>query len=192
MKIAIKNARLAFPTLWTPRKASDAPDAKAKFGATFILEPSNPVVEEIAKAIVEVAKAKWADKHAGILSKLKEDKRICFSRQPKANSNGEPYDGFVGMCWISASADVRPGVFDANRSPLTSADGRPYGGCYVNGSIELWAQDNKYGKRINATLRGVQFLRDGDAFAATRPAQADEFEDMSAGAGESSGSAVDL
>lgn len=49
----------------------------------------------------------------------------------------------------------------------------------MNASIELWAQDNKqFGKRINAQLRGVQFLRDGDAFAAGSPASEDEFEDL--------------
>jgi len=28
----------------------------------------------------------------------------------------------------------------------------------------LWAQNNQYGKRINAQLDGVQFVRDGDPF----------------------------
>ena len=49
---------------------------------------------------------------------------------------------------------------------------------YVNGSIELWCQDNAYGKRINATLRGVQFLKDGEAFAGGGSASADEFDDL--------------
>lgn len=31
--------------------------------------------------------------------------------------------------------------------------------------VEFWAQDNNYGKRVNATLLGVQFVRDGAAFA---------------------------
>ena len=31
-------------------------------------------------------------------------------------------------------------------------------------SIDLWAQDNKYGKRINASLTHVQFVKDGDQF----------------------------
>ena len=68
-----------------------------------------------------------------------------------------------------------------DRSPLTEADGVIYAGCYVNASIEFWAQDNNFGKRINAQLRGVQFNGDGDAFSAGRPADADEFEEVSSG-----------
>ena len=45
--------------------------------------------------------------------------------------------------------------------------------------VEIWAQNNKYGKGIRAELRGVQFYRDGDAFTAGGVAKADEFEDLS-------------
>jgi len=43
-------------------------------------------------------------------------------------------------------------------------NGKPYAGCYVNMSIRLWAQDNQFGKRVNAQLRAVQFVKDGEAF----------------------------
>uniref|UniRef100_T1HEF4 Uncharacterized protein n=2 Tax=cellular organisms TaxID=131567 RepID=T1HEF4_RHOPR len=42
--------------------------------------------------------------------------------------------------------------------------------------------DNNFGKRINASLGGVQFLRDGDAFAGGGVATPDDFENMSEGA----------
>lgn len=51
-----------------------------------------------------------------------------------------------------------------------------YGGCYVNAIIEFWAQDNKWGKRINAQLCGLQFVRDGDPFAGGKPADATDFD----------------
>ncbi len=62
---------------------------------------------------------------------------------------------------------------------MAEEDGVIYAGCYVNASIEIWAQDNQYGKAIRATLRGVQFFRDGDAFTANNVAAADEFDDLS-------------
>jgi hypothetical protein len=43
-------------------------------------------------------------------------------------------------------------------------DGIVYAGCYVNATIRLWGQDNQYGKRINAQLRAIQFVKKGDAF----------------------------
>jgi hypothetical protein len=79
----------------------------------------------------------------------------------------------------SAQETAPPTVVDAARQALTERSGKPYAGCYVNASIELWAQDNAYGKRINATLRGVQFVRDGDSFGAgSRAAAPDEFDEI--------------
>lgn len=47
--------------------------------------------------------------------------------------------------------------------------------------IDVWAQDNNFGKRINASLGGVQFLRDGDAFAGGGVASEEDFDDISEG-----------
>jgi hypothetical protein len=57
-----------------------------------------------------------------------------------------------------------------------ASSGKPYSGCYVNAVIELWAQDNKFGKRINASLMGVQFLRDGQRLSGGGVASADDFQ----------------
>jgi hypothetical protein len=87
---------------------------------------------------------------------------------------------------VSARSATRPLVIDKDKSPLTEQDGKPYAGCFVNASVELWPQDNNYGKRVNASLRGVQFFRDGDAFAGGGAASEDEFDDLAVGAGEES------
>jgi hypothetical protein len=42
--------------------------------------------------------------------------------------------------------------------------------------VEVWAQDNQHGKRINASLLGVQFVRDGEKLAGGSTATADDFE----------------
>lgn len=81
----------------------------------------------------------------------------------------------------AAQENAAPTIVDQARNTLSARSGKPYAGCYVNASLEFWAQDNAYGKRINCTLRGIQFLRDGDSFSAGRPADADEFEDATAG-----------
>jgi hypothetical protein len=67
---------------------------------------------------------------------------------------------------------------------LSASSGKVYSGCYVNASIELWAQDNKFGKRINATLMGVQFLRDGARLVGGGVASADDFEAIPEAAGD--------
>ena len=173
MRILIKNARLAFPNLFQPRAGEDG--GEAKYGASLIIPPDHPVIKELNAAFVKIAREKWADKGDTILKGLRAQDRLCLhSGETKAQ-----YQGFEGNMYVSANSKLRPSVFDRNKAPLTAEDGKPYSGCYVNASIELWPQDSqKYGKRINAQLRGVQFAADGDAFAAGSAASDDEFDDL--------------
>lgn len=172
MKLLVKNARLAFPAIWTPKSIDGG---EPSFSALFIVDPRNPIVAELNKAFEKVAKEKWGDKAPVILKGMKAQDRLALHD----GATKSQYTGFEGNLFISARSKTRPTVFGRNREPLQPEDGKPYSGCYVNGSIELWAQDHKsYGKRINAQLRGVQFVADGDAFAAGTPAGEDDFEDL--------------
>lgn len=175
MQIMLRNARLAFPNLWQARPPKDG-KGKAKFGASLILEPGNPAIKELEAAFVKMAREKWAEKGDAILKGLKAQDRLCL--HDGATKAG--YAGFDGNFFVSANSEIRPSAYNKDRTPVQESDGKLYSGCFVNASIELWTQDSKdYGKRINAQLRGVQFLRDGDAFAAGTAASDDEFEDLS-------------
>ena len=56
-----------------------------------------------------------------------------------------------------------------------------YDGCRVNAKIEIWAQDNKFGRRINCSLLGVMFAGEGENFGGgAAPASADDFAGMAA------------
>jgi len=174
MRIILRDVRLAFPSLWkatTPKGGGEA-----AFSAAFILPRTHKQLGELESAFVEIAKDKWTTKADAVLKALKQSDKVCLHN---GDSKSE-YDGFEGNWFVSARSKTRPSVFDQQRQELTEADGKPYSGCYVNASLELWPQDNAFGKRINAQLRGVQFLRNGDAFAGgARPADADEFDEIS-------------
>lgn len=177
-RILVKNVRLAFPNLWVPTTV--AGEGKPRFNATFLLPLDHAQIDDIRAKSIAVAKEKWGVKAAAIYKGLeKQDKLALHDGDIKSK-----YDGFEGMLYISAAAqeDSPPTVVDRDRSPLSARSGRPYPGCFVTANIEIWAQDNQYGQRINAQLRGVQFYADGDSFAAGRPADADEFDDVSEGA----------
>jgi hypothetical protein len=178
MKIRLQNVRLAFPALFQPQTVASG-EGDPAYSATFILPPDHAQIREIKAAIKELAKQKWAAKADQTLGLLeKQDKTALHDGDLKSN-----YDGFAGQLYISARTKTRPTVVDRNRSPLTAADGRPYGGCYVNAVVELWAQDNQYGKRINASLGGVQFAKDGESFGGGgNVVEADDFDDLSVNA----------
>lgn len=171
MIVKLNNVRLAFPNLFRPQSVQGS---DPKYSASFLIEPDADVIEELEDAMLQVAEAKWGDKAEKILGQLKKQERVCL----RDGDGKAEYDGFEGNMYVAASNAARPLVVDRNREELSQADGRPYGGCYVNTSVEIWAQDNDYGKRINASLRGVQFYKDGDSFSGGAPASADEFDDL--------------
>jgi hypothetical protein len=171
MKIALSNVRLAFPQLFEAKAFQGSEPA---FAASFIMPPNHPAVKQIHAAIDEIGQNKWGGKWPAIKKELTaKDKLPIHDGDTKAN-----YSGFEGNLFVSSRNKVRPLVLDRDKTPLTQSDGKPYAGAFVNASIELWCQDNEYGKRINATLRGVQFYKDGEAFAGGGSASDDEFEDL--------------
>lgn len=171
MKLVIKNARLSFPDLWEPR-AYEA-GGKAKYKATFLVPKGSPQAKEIEAAMLAVAKEKWGAKaEATLKSIVNNPNRYCYQ-----DGETKTYDGYEGMMAFSASNAVRPTIIDRNRDPLAQSDGKPYAGCYVNAIVEIFTYDNP-GKGMSASLSGVQFVKDGEAFSGGRPAKVDDFEDL--------------
>lgn len=173
MKIKLQNVRLAFPQLFEAKTVNG--EGEPAFSASFLMSPDHPAVKELEKAIEAVGVAKWGQKWPQVKKELTaKDRTALHDGDTKAE-----YAGFPDNMFVSARNKVRPTIIDQDRSPLVQADGRPYAGCYVNAIIELWAQDNNFGKRINASLSGVQFFKDGDAFAGGSVACVDDFDDLS-------------
>lgn len=178
MKIVLKNVRCAFPNFFVAKKQDPNSASPPTFNGAFLFPPDHPQVPEIEKAIATVAASKWGKDADKVLKALKAgDKTALHNGDSKAN-----LDGYEGNLYINASSPTRPIVLGRNKAQLTAEDGLPYSGSYVNVSIELWAQDNQYGKRVNAQLGGVQFVRDGDRFGAGSAADADDFDDLGDGA----------
>ena len=178
MKVKLVNVRLAFPALFEPKSVNAGDDPR--FSAAFPIAPTSENAKALNNAVASVAKEKWGAKADAILTELKSKGRVAY-KESALSKEGKVYDGFEGMHTFNATNKVRPLVIDSNKTPLTAADGKPYAGCYVDVIVEFWAQDNSYGKRVNATLSGVQFRADGDAFSGGRPASTDEFDDLAQG-----------
>lgn len=181
MQVKLKDVRLAFPALFEA-KAFAGGAGEARFGSAHPIVPGSENDKALAAAVNAVAKEKWGAKADGILKDLISKGRVGYKKTPLANGEGEVYDGFENMHTVNASTKTRPFVCDGQKNPLTAADGKPYAGCYVNALVEVWAQDNQYGKRINVQLKGVQFSKDGDAFGGGAPATADDFDAIEEGA----------
>ena len=150
MKIKIPSARLSFPSLFN--MASFGGESTGKFEATFILDK-----KEHAKQIEEIEAA---------IAKLQKDLKVKLASDKLCLKDGDEMERpeYQGKMTIKASTKKRPLVINRDKTPLTEDDNVIYAGCYVNAIITLWAQNNSYGKRVNAQLDGVQFVRDGEPF----------------------------
>lgn len=178
MRHKLENVRIAFcQNLFNPAliDAAGKPLHKPTYSSTFLIPKTSPLVAEVRKTIEAVAAEKWKTTSATVLRALAAEGKVCL----KDGDLKTQYDGFEGCMFINASTDKAPLVVDKDKSQLSERSGKPYAGCYVIALVDIWAQDNKYGKRINAQLKGVQFYADGDAFSGSAPASEDDFSDVS-------------
>ena len=174
-KIVIRDARLAFPDVFEAVQYQG--QGPFNYRATFLIEPNNPVKAKIDAAIKEVANAKWGAKAAQILPGiLANPQKCCFT-----DGNLKSYNGFPGNWALVATRTQESGmpvIVDRAKQPLSASSGKIYSGCWVNGTVEIWAQDNSFGKAIRATLVNLQFVKDGESFGGAAPASADGLDDL--------------
>lgn len=175
-------ARCAFINVFEPT-AMDGGDPA--FNGKFIVDPADKAtVKKLDEAMLAVAKEKWGAKAQQVFDNLvKTGKKpeVGFVKEPYKNKDGDAYDGFEDMFYVTAKTSTRPLLIDRDKTPLVQSDGRPYSGCKAIIQVEFWAQDNKWGRGIRAQLKGLQFHSDGDAFSGGAPASADDFDDIADG-----------
>lgn len=174
MRVKLSGVRIAFAAGIFKAKAGEDGGTPA-YSASFILDKGSEVEKAVNAAIDAAAKEKWNDKAPAILKQLRAADKVCLH---DGDSKSE-YEGFEGNMFVSSRSTTAPRVLDKDKAELTEASGKIYSGCYVNAIIEIYAQDNKFGKRVNASLKGVQFFKDGDCFGGSAPARDDEFDDIS-------------
>lgn len=149
--IMISGARASFPHLFTPPVINGE---EGKCGATLMLDPKKhaDVIDKIEDAITELCKFKFKGR------KLPSDKLCLRDGDDKGRAEYE------GSMVLSANSRTRPIVLrgDGKTKIEEEADSPIYAGCHVNAKVRLWAQDNKYGKRINCELVAIQFHSDGE------------------------------
>ena len=170
--ILIKNVRLSYPHLfkaWAKNPDKETP----KYSGRFLMDKDTHAADikalgaHIARLMQEHFKGR-----------IPADK--LFMRDGKDTAKPEQENSWL----IAASESRRPDVINRDKSRINEEDDIVNAGCYVNVLIRPWAQDNKFGKRINANLVAVQFVRDGERFGQARPDINEHFGDEEGGDGD--------
>lgn len=172
MSYRIDNVRFNYTnSLFTAQRPKTG-EGKEKFSVVAIFPKDHPQVAAIKAELLKVADAKWPGKGAEVLKQLAAGDRVCLhDGDAKADK-----PGYEGNLFINASNELRPLVIGPQREALAASDGKPYSGSYGNIIVEFWAQDNQFGKRINASLLGVQHIKDGERLSGGGVASADDFD----------------
>ena len=174
-KVILRDVRLSFPDLFEAVQYQG--QGPFNYRASFLMPADSQGKKDIDAAIKQVATEKWGAKAGAILPGiLANPQKCCF-----IDGNLKEYNGYAGNWALSATRTQesgRPAIVDRAKNPLSASDGKIYAGCYVNAVVEIWTQDNSYGKAIRATLVSVQFVRDGESFGGAAPATASDLDDL--------------
>lgn len=178
--IRIDNVRVSFPHLDKPYagKGDDGKEGKPKFGIVGMLSKKTHVA---AKDLVKEAMDE--------LLKSNDNAKVAADKKFIRNGDDQDREEYENHWTVSAREERRPAVRN-QRGELVIEESKiadmVYGGCYCNILIRPWYQDGQkvgkgYGKRINAGLVGVQFVKDGESFGEGRIDDSDAWDDVSGG-----------
>tara|TARA_R100001530_G_scaffold113566_1_gene80539 strand:- start:482 stop:991 length:510 start_codon:yes stop_codon:yes gene_type:complete len=162
--IILKNVRLSYPSLFSKAEFNGQ---KGKYEATFLIPKTDTATKAALDAMIAEALSEAR------VQKVPADK-YCLK-----DGDDSDQEGYAGHWSFKASSKKRPTVINLDKSSLVEEDNVLYPGCYVNGMVDIWIQNNTYGKRVNANLYGVQFVKDGEAFGNGPIDVTDMFEDIS-------------
>ena len=148
--ILFVTGRAAFLDLFKPD------DEYGKYGCQIIMEPDSKSAREVNATVEALGKASKFN-----MEKLRAAEKLCVKP-----GDDFPYDSHHGKVVLRAGNSKRPHIVNKDLSPLSEEEGVIYPGCQCVFKVQLWAQDNKWGQRINATLMAVQFSKDDEPYGA--------------------------
>jgi hypothetical protein len=185
--IRIDNVRVSFPHLDVPYAGKNGDDTDdngkkktPKFGIVGMLPKSSHVA---AKDLIKQAMDE--------LLAANDNAKVAADKKFIRNGDDSDREEYADHWTVSAREERQPAIRNQRGELITDpkkiAD-MIYGGCYCNILIRPWYQDGKktgagYGKRVNAGLVGVQFVRDGDSFGEGRIDDTDAWDDVSSSSG---------
>jgi hypothetical protein len=173
-EILMENGRFSFTYVYTPYKNKDG---NANYTTHWIFPENHPQKAELEALIRQTAADAWKEKADEYLKAAAGQDKLCIHRGDISKPGIAEYKG---MLFISASRKIEAPpmtIVDENRRPITIASGKMYSGCWGDLAINLWAQNNAFGRRINAEILGVQHVRyDTKLSGGGAVAAADEFK----------------
>ena len=175
-EVYLKGVRLSYPHLHEKQKATD--DAKPKFSATFLIDPSTKIgkmnIAKIEKAMDAACEMEF--KKPRTKMRFKDD-RCCFKDGNDClTQNGDIKAGYEDMMAVSSSNPNPFTILGRNKKPVDPDNSPFYGGCIVEGIVRFYGTKNGGAPGLFASMEAIRFWDDGEHFGSP-PVSADAFDD---------------
>lgn len=172
MRLILEKVRVSFAqSLFNPQKDDKG---KKTYNCHLLIPNKGPDLVKVVETVKKVAIDKWGARgNETFKALMSSGKTFLHSGAEKPD-----YEGYDGMMYLSVRSRIIPKLLNKDKTPVTEEQGTLYSGCYVYAILDVYPQDNNYGKRINCSIGGLMVVADGDALGASTKAKDEEFPDI--------------
>lgn len=192
----LNNVRLSHPHLFVPAQPMAGSTSGPKYDATFLFDKGGDNDQKAQAAFIAEAQRTFGPNFGAIVGAMDKGKKCLRVGDQKLTKEGKVSPGYEGKMFLVAKNKVKPVVIakrfhngkpvELDEAGKTYVNGMPvdlgvpvkvpYGGCYVNAKVEVYAMNKPGIQGIYATLLAVQFHEDGESFGGGGTPTADGFE----------------
>jgi hypothetical protein len=180
--IYLSNVRLSFPHIAEPQRTRNEQTGveRVSYNADLVMPADHPGFAQFMQRYGQMAVEKWKEHAQAVMNLIQGDRKTrCYGRgeEKMSKKTFHPYDGYVGMVFISAGRETMPQIIQGDGTPVDAENTmacqalarKMYGGCRVNAAVKPWLQENKHGRGIRCDLIAIQFAGDDKPFGEAAP-----------------------
>lgn len=167
VRIMVRNSRCQFPKLFQAEEYM----GKKNFSIGLLIPADSDNLKAIEAAANQAAESAFPGKGAAMVKKFRGSRTTWPIKELE--------DGSFIITPKRREDQGAPTVLDQKKQNIPADAGKPYAGCYVNASVDIFCY-TKNGGGVTAYLNGVQFAKDGAPLGAGATAASckDEFDEL--------------
>ena len=169
--LVLRNVRCVWPKLYRPENFRE----KDRYSIGLLIEEGSDQAQKLGEAIKTAIAGQYGPQE--VEAKLRKFKQTGVTKYPIKDFD----DGATKIITPKRDAAKQaPIVLDGRKQRIPEEKGLPYGGCWVNASIDVFCH-NREGGGLAFYLNGVQLVREDAVLGGgTRTAESikDDFDDL--------------
>jgi hypothetical protein len=169
-KVVTGKVRFSYLNVFQPRAVTEGQDPR--YSVCLLIPKTDKQTLGSIKLAMEAARQNSAALFGGkVPAQLKSPIHDGDGQMPNGGDYG---DECAGHWVLNAASKQKPGIVDANCSPILDST-EIYSGCYGRASINFFAYNQAGNRGIGCGLNNIQKLTDGDALGGGRSKPEDDF-----------------